>query len=211
MCRQWAGAPPRCSSPHPRANLRANAAPRGGLHVCERVRLHFPAGREDRRFHSVRGWSVLHRGPRLDGCRCREDRKPQNGRPRPPAPPRPAGRRPLLLPRLQRQQEVHHGQSQVPQGARVGQGHDPEGRRDDRELRARRHRAAGPVVRRREGPQSGDHLRAGQGLRRGQPVRAEPGLRHDCPGLRRHVQRHRRQERPTDRPASPWEIPGPAC
>ena len=103
--------------PLPRANLGANAASRGGRHVRERVRLHFPAGREDRRFHSVRGRSVLHRGPRLDGGRCREDRKPQDGRPRPPPPPRPAGRRPLLLPRLQRQQEVHHGQSQVPKGS----------------------------------------------------------------------------------------------
>jgi len=56
------------------------------------------------------------------------------------------------------------------------------------------------------------HLRPGQGLRRGQPVRAQPRLRHDYPGVRRHLQRHRRQERPADPArASRSVIPAPAC
>ena len=56
-----------------------------------------------------------------------------------------------------------------------------------------------------------DHLRPGQRLRRRQPVREKPRLRHDRPGLRRHLQCHRRARRPAD-PARAfrWATPAPA-
>src|SRR5206468_8031168 len=77
--------------------------------------------------YPVRGRSVLYRGTRLAGCRRREDREPENGRPRPSSSPRPARHRSLLFSRLQREQEVDHGQSQVPQdrkSTRLNSSHD---------------------------------------------------------------------------------------
>src|SRR2546422_1628699 len=58
------------------------------FYVRQGLRLHLPEGRGGRRFHPVRGRSVLYRGTRLAWCRCRENREPENGRPRPSSSPR---------------------------------------------------------------------------------------------------------------------------
>ena len=108
-----------CASPYPSATIgpmphSKEEVPMSGS-VCD---FAFPERREGRRFHPVRGRPVLHRGARLARRRCGEDREPEDGRSGPPPAARPAGQRSLLFPRLQRQQEVDHGQPEVPEGAR---------------------------------------------------------------------------------------------
>ena len=112
--------------------------------------------------------------------------------------PGPAGRRPVLFPRVQRQQTLDDREPEVARRPGPGQGHAAPGRCLHRELRPRRDRAARPRLRRGARTEPGDHLRPGQRLRRGQPIREEPRLRHDRPGLRRNLQRHRRSGRPAD-------------
>ena len=156
--------------------------------------------RSHRRFHPVRGRPVLHRGARLARRRGGEDREPEDGRSRQAAAARAAGQRSVLLPRVQREQEVDHAQPEIAARSGPGEGHAAPRRCLRGELRARHDRAARSRLRRRPRPQPADHLRAGEGLRRRQPVRAQPRLRHDRAGLRRHVQRDRRARRPADAP-----------
>ena len=68
------------------------------------VSLRYPR----RRFHPVRGRTFLHRGARLARRRGGEDREPEDRRSGPPAAPGQAGRRSVLLPGVQCQQEVDH-------------------------------------------------------------------------------------------------------
>ncbi len=88
-----------------------------------------------------------------------------------------------------------------PQGG-AGAGHLPAdaraSRRDDRELRAGRRRAA--RLRLRDGPrdQPPDHLCPGQGLRPRWAVRRLPELRHDRSGGRRGAEHHGRERASAD-------------
>ena len=118
---------------------------------------------------------------------------PEDRRSRPPAARRPAGRRPVLLPGVQRQQEVDHRQPEI--AARIGTGEGPaaQGRRLRREHGARHDRTSRPWLRRGARTQPRHHLLPGEGLRHRQPVREEPRLRHDRAGDRRHDQRDRRE------------------
>ncbi|NJO34011.1 MAG: hypothetical protein HC869_13595 [Rhodospirillales bacterium] len=141
----------------------------------------------------------MHGSAGLAGCRSGEGRKPQGGRSgsRDPVGPR---ARFLLLPHLQRQQEIACRRSQVSRGQEAGARHGGQGRRVRRKLRARRHRAAGPRLRCDLQAQPGHRLCPGQGLRRRQPIREQSRLRHDRPGHRRHHEHQRLSRRPTRQP-----------
>ena len=69
-----------------------------------------------------------------------------------------------------------------------------------RKLRPRRHREAGPWLRRRQGGEAGRHLRPHQGLRPRRPLGGLQVLRHGGPSGRRHPLRHRRGGRPAHAP-----------
>ena len=90
-------------------------------------------------------------------------------------------------------------------GPGAGQGDGEEGRRLRREFRARRGRAAGAGLRRRQRDQSRHHLRPDQGFRRRQPLREGARVRPDRAGRGRRDEHHRRagraadQARPDDR------------
>src|SRR5262249_19714241 len=65
------------------------------------------------RFHPIRGRHLLHGGARLAGRRGGQDRESEDGRSRPTASPRQARRRSLVLPHVQRQQEIAGHRSQI--------------------------------------------------------------------------------------------------
>ena len=154
--------------------------------------LQFSAGRQGRGFHPVRGGHDLDRGAGVVRRRGGQDREPGAGRSRPPAAPRQARRRPVVLPPVQRQQEVDNVEPEIAEGARDRQGDDEEGRHHGREHGAGDDRAPRPRLRVGQEDQPSHHLLPGQGLRNRQPAREGARLRHDRAGRGRPDQRHRR-------------------
>ena len=120
----------------------------------------------------------MHRGARLAGGRCHQGRESPGRRPGARCFHRPAGGGFALLHAAQRQQAQRHAEPRQRTRSRDLHGDVEEGRRHDRELRPRRHRAAGLRLRRRPTDQSPAHLRAGQGVWRGS-LRELRELRHD--------------------------------
>ncbi len=200
------------TAPASRGSFAAETHRGAATHAGQYRRLRSSRRRPCRRFHPVRSRAVLYRSTRLARRGGGEDRKSQDGRSWTPAAPGSAGRRPVLFPRVQREQEVDHAEPEIAAWPATGKRHAATGGRVRRELRARDDRAAGSRLRRGARCQSADHLRAGEGLRRGQPVREKPGVRHDRAGLRRHVQRHRCTRMDHRRaPAFHSATPAPAC
>jgi len=147
------------------------------------------------------------------GAEVGQDREPGARRSRPPAAPRQARRRPLVLLSVQRQQEVADPQPEVAQGPRHRQGTDQEGRHRRREHGARHDRAPRARLRVGQGDQPAHHLLPDQGLRYWQPAR-KAGLAFDmiAQAAGGPDQRHRRaRSAAPSSPASPSATPAPAC
>ena len=128
-------------------------------------------GRARDRSDAVRSRHVDHRDAGVARRRRDQGREPEGRRAGPQRLLGAPGCRQLLLHAAERQQALHHAQSQG--SARQGDAAqaDQEGRRLRRELRAGRHREARLLLRGGGEDQPAHHLRDGQGLRQGQPLR----------------------------------------
>src|SRR5262249_57649850 len=122
-------------------------------------------------FQPVRGGYDLDRGVGLVRRRGGQDREPGAGRSRTPAASRQARRRPVVLPPVQRQQEVDNVEPEIAKGTRNRQGDDQEGRYRGRKHGTRDDRAPWPGLRIGQEDQPSYHLLPDQGLRDRQPAR----------------------------------------